>query len=128
MDAADIRAAAQRAREFTHTIGERSFTLRAPTRTELRETIRAHGLMSASGDVLALPLLCHYLLLRGLVGWAGVRVCDLGYSTDTAPLPWSADAVQVLADAQPDWADAMGSALLAKSQARTAEAEADAKN
>lgn len=128
MDAADIRAAAQRAREFTHAIGERVFTLRAPTRTELRETIRAHGLMSAAGDVMALPLLNHYLLLRGLVGWVGVRLCDLGFSADTAPLPWSADAVAVLLDAQPEWADQMGAALLTRSQQRTAAAEADAKN
>ena len=127
--AQELRAAALKAREFTHAIGERVFTLRTPTRHEVRQTLHQHKLLDEGGRVLVLQLLEHHLLLAGLVGWTGVRVRDvLPASGDAAPLPWSADAVELYLDAQPDDADALGSVLFARASARTAALEADANN
>lgn len=129
MDAlAELRAKALAAREFTHTIGECVFTLRTPTRTEVREVARAHGLLREDADATTLPLLQHYLLLGGIVGWTGVRESHLLAGGSAAPLPWSTDAVALLLDAQPAWDDAMGARLLASTQARSDAIEADAKN
>jgi hypothetical protein len=131
MDAlADLKARALRAREFTHGIGECQFTLRTPTRTEVREVTRARGLLNFDTDALALPLLRQYLLLSALVGWTGVRVSDVLRAEPAArdPLPWSADAVSLLLDAQPDWADELGGVLLEQLHQRTASVDADAKN
>jgi hypothetical protein len=129
MDAlADLKARALKAREFTHTIGECEFTLRTPTRTEVRELTHERGLLREEADAMVLPLLQHYLLLRGIVGWTGVRFHHVLADAGRDPLPWSADSVAMLLDAQPAWSDAMGAALLASTQTRAEGIEADAKN
>ena len=131
MDAlAELKARALKAREFTHTIGECEFTLRTPTRTEVREVTRARGLMHFDTDALALPLLRYYLLLGALVGWSGVRVLHVLREEPAArdPLPWSPDAVPLLLDAQPNWADALGGVLLEQLHQRAGSVDEDAKN
>lgn len=125
----DLKARALKAREFTHSIGECEFTLRIPTRTEVREVARKRGLMQFDEDALAVPLLRHYLLLTALVAWAGVRVSHvLPGDAATDPVPWSTDAVGLLLDSQPDWADELGVALLYRLDRRAESADADAKN
>jgi hypothetical protein len=129
MDAlAELKEKAQRAREFTYQAGECEFTLRTPTRTEVREVTHAHGLLTGQNDAMVLPLLQTYLLQRGLVAWTGVRLRDLIPDAGTEPVGWSADTVQMLIDAQPELADKMGAALLARTQLRAEAIEADAKN
>lgn len=130
MDARDLKARALKAREFSHTIGECEFTLRTPTRTEVREVTRARGLMHFDTDSLALPLLRQYLLLSALVGWTGVRVLHVLPDDLEArdPLPWSGDAVSLLLDAQADWADELGNVLLARLHQRAGSVDEDAKN
>ena len=126
---ARLEAAALKAREITHTIGERIYTLRIPTRTDVRECVYSHGL-SRGGvvDAMALPLLRHYLLLDGLVGWTGVRERDAVHGGESAPLPWSRRAVVLVMDQLPNDAEALGKALLAEADRRTEAIEADAKN
>lgn len=127
--AQELRAAALKAREFTHTIGERTFTLRTPTRHDVRQTLHEHRLLDEGGRILVLQLLQYQLLRAGLIGWTGVRVHDVvPDSADAAPLPWSADAVDLYLDAQPDDADALGAELFARAGTRNAGLEADAKN
>lgn len=126
---AELRDAALKAREFTLERGERVFTLRTPTRHEVRQTLHEHKLLDAGGRVLVLQLLQYQLARAGLVGWAGVRVRDvLPGSEDAAPLPWSAATVDIYLDAQPDDADAIGAELFARASVRSAAIEDDAKN
>lgn len=128
-DAADLRAKRDKALEFEHVDGERRLTLRAPTRTEMREAMHRNDLLAGSESGLVFTLLQHYLLLRHIVGWQGVRLRDvLPGSTDPAPLPWSAEAVALYLDANPEHEGTMGSELIARSQARNQKLEEDAKN
>lgn len=129
MDAlAELKAAARKALEFTHEIGECTFTLLTPTRTQVRECLHRHGLQARDGDALLLALLQRHLLQQHLVGWTGVRHLHVLPDAGTAPLPWQPDAVPLLLDAQPDWADALGAALLASMAGRQQRLEADAGN
>lgn len=128
MDLAELRQRAQEARQFEVAVGDCSFTLRTPTRLELRELLLQRGLDPAAGSSMVLPLLQQYLLLRFVVGWTGVRESHVLPEAGSAPLPWSAEAVALVLDAQPDWADTLGAALLASVAERGARIEAEAKN
>lgn len=128
-DAADLRTRRDKALEFQHVDGERSLTLRVPTRTELREAMLRNNLLGRGENALVLALLQHYLLQRHVVGWQGVRMRDvLPGSADTAPLPWSAEAVALYLDANPEHEAALGTELLARAQTRNQKLEEDAKN
>jgi hypothetical protein len=94
----------------------------------VRETLHERGLMARQEDPLTLPLLRHYLLLRGLVGWAGVRLAHLFEDGGTAPVPCSPDAVAAYLDANPAHADELGDALFSAAVLRGERIEADAKN
>ena len=131
MDAlADIKARALKAREFVHAIGDCTFTLRTPTRQELRQVAYEHNLRELDGAELG--LLQYHLTVRHVVGWVGVRVHHLmpdATAADAgAPVPASPDTVALLLDAQPEWADALGGELLARVKLRNDALEEDAKN
>lgn len=128
MDLAELKAAALAARQFQAAIGECSFTLRTPTRLELRELLRRHAIEPDTDSPVVMSLLRHYLVHAFLVGWMGVRNCHIVADAGTDPLPWSADAVPLLMDAQPDWADTLGRALMEAVAERAQRIEADAKN
>ena len=134
MDAADLRARALKAREFTHTIGDRTVTLRVPTRVEVRQAAHERRLLERGGSIMALQLLQHALLLQGIVGWTGLRERDvlpasvIAMPGDDAPLPWSEAVVALYLDAQPDDADVLGAELFARANLRKAAIETDAKN
>lgn len=129
MDLADIKAQARKAREFTHPIGDKAFTILTPTKTELRACVFEHKLFAdGAGQALAGQLLMHHLLRSALIGWTGVRESDVLPGAGSAPLPWSADAADAYLDANPDDADALGAAMLAKTRLRNDAIEEDAKN
>ena len=78
--------------------------------------------------MLVIQLLQHQLALRGIVGWTGVRERDIVPGGGDAPIPWSADAVALYLDAQPDDADALGALLFERASLRNQAIEDDAKN
>lgn len=131
MDAlADIKARAIKAREFAHVIGDCTFTLLTPTRQELRQVAYEHGLRALDGPELA--LLQYHLTVRHVVGWTGVRVRhlmpDVVAADAGSPVPASPDTVALLLDAQPEWADQLGTELLARVRLRNEALAEDAKN
>lgn len=129
MDAIErLEAAALKAREFEHTIGERTYTVRMPTRTEVRECLHEHGLLKGGGSPTAPLLFDTYLLRRAVVGWMGVRESDAVPGGDRAPLPWSERAVALVLEARTADADALSAALNARIAARDAAIAEDAKN
>lgn len=130
-DADDIKARALKAREFTHAIGECSFTLRAPSRHEVRQVAHEQGLREL--DSAELALLQHHLLVRYLPAWTGVRLRHLlppGAPTPDSgnPVPCNAESVGLLLDANPEWADELGSLLLGRVRLRNQAIEVDEKN
>ena len=128
MDLAELKARAQAARQFTVPIGECVFSLRTPTRLELREALLRHSIDPRDQSALQMAVLQSYLLHGFLVGWTGVRDADVVPDAGTAPLPWSPDAVPLLLDARPDWGDTLGAALMDAVHQRATRIEADAKN
>jgi hypothetical protein len=128
MDATELAAAARKALEFDHEIGECSFRLLTPTRTQLRECAYRHQLDLSAGDKVAQALLQRYLLNTHLIGWTGVRNLHVLPDAGTDPLPWTREAVGLLLDAQPDWADQLGNQLLLRHGQRNAAIEEQAGN
>lgn len=128
MDATQLAAAARKALEFTHEIGECTFTLLTPTRMQVRECAYRNKLQFGDGGEVVLALLQRHLLDRHLIGWTGVRHLHVLPQAGADPLAWSRDAVPMLLDAQPDWADVLGSALLARMGQRGADIDDQAGN
>lgn len=129
-DIDSLREQALKAREFQIEHGQCTYTLRTPTRQEVRAAVRAERLdvSEAGASMLAVSLLQDALVRRCLVGWTGVRASHVAPVADSAPLPWSPEAVDLWADANPDAADALGLKLLARINERRDRLEADAKN
>jgi hypothetical protein len=122
-----LREAALKAREYEQEIGKCTFRLRIPTRQEVRAAVRAEKLDSTDGGIV-LALLQHTLLRQAIVGWIGVRACHVAPVEDQAPLPWSAEAVELWLEANPDAADKLGASLLSHLNQRTDRLDAEAKN
>ena len=127
MELAALQQESRKAREFQHEIGECRFTLRTPTRLEIRQCMHRHGLDPSGAGGVMMSLLQQYLLDDHLVAWTGVRELHI-VGDSSAPLPWSADLVRLLMDSQPEWADELGAKLLASVATRGARLGADAKN
>lgn len=131
MDAlADLKDRALKAREFVHAIADCTFTLRTPSRHEMRQVAHQHGLRELDGPELG--LLQYHLVVAHMAGWTGVRVSHLmpdAQGADAAtPVPMAPDAVALLLDAQPEWADQLGTAMLVRVRVRNQALEADEKN
>lgn len=124
----DIRARAIAARTFTHSIGPCKFKLVTPTRHDLRRIASQHGLSSLEGDAMAMPMLYRYVLESALVGWGGVLNGHAVPGEEQTPLPWSAEAVGVVLDNNPDWEDELGAVVVARANVRGQQLEDAEKN
>jgi hypothetical protein len=124
-------AAARAAREFTHALsGGAVLTLRVPTAHELELLLaeaRPQG-ADAAGAVRA----WRRVLEQAIVGWQGVVEADLVPTAAVEPAPavaFNAALVPLLLDALPPGGEVeIRNALLARIEARSARAEAAAKN
>jgi hypothetical protein len=125
MDAAALAAAARKALEFEHSIGECTFRLLTPSRTQVRECAYRHKLNLSDDNGAVLALLQRY---THLLGWTGVRNLHVLPDAGTDPLPWSRETLPLVLDAKPAWADALGAKLLARMGQRDADIEEQAGN
>lgn len=124
-----LEEAARKAREFTHTSGERVLTLRKPTQAEAIAIANRHGLGSALRNGTGAWLWLRYQLEEAIVGWTGVRERDLVPGGDSAPVSWSPRAVRLLLDNMPEEESQQLAALVTeKTKERQAAIEADAGN
>lgn len=132
MELADLKRFALAAREFSHSVGDpaRQISLRVPTQHQIDLAARRSGLSSLSDDQAANVVLSRSLLLLGVVGWSGITVGDVlpGNAQSAEPLPWEAGAVELLLDAQPEWAQEMYEALIEQLLSRKALKDTAAKN
>jgi hypothetical protein len=81
-------------------------------------------------DQAAIVVLQRALLVAAVVGWVGVCVGDVlqGHANATDALDWDATAVELLLDAQPEWAEALGNALLDRMAQRREDRDTAKKN
>ena len=135
MDITELARQALAQREFTAQVGagqtQRQITLRLPTHYESMLAATRAGAYSgdAKQDRLASQIkLQRELLIVAIVGWSGVQVCDVLGTDEADPLEYSADAVVLLLDAQPEWEAELGAELLAKLAARRLKKDTAAKN
>lgn len=130
---ADLRRAFDAAREFTLYVGpddatpRRSLTLRLPTEHEVRVASLRAGVRTMS-DPAALALLERQLLVQSVVGWAGMRRCDLLPHEPADALEFHPGAVELLLDAQPEWFKQPAGELLERISARAQQRDAAAGN
>lgn len=131
MDLAELKRLSLAARESTHTVGGRSFTLRVPTRHETTVAVRLNSAASG-GDEAALYVIARRALLdAAVVGWAGVLVSDLlpaGAPEAESAYPHEPGAVPILLDAQPAWAAELSDKLVELLAARNTLQDSAAKN
>lgn len=134
MDLADLKRYATAAREFSVPVGAadspRHITLRLPTQHEIVLAARRSGLHGVAEDAAAHVVLQRTLLLCSMVAWSGVVVGDVlaAHAQGTDVLEWSPDAAALLLDAQPEWEQDLGSALMQRMAERKATKDTAAKN
>ena len=135
MELADLKRFALAAREFSLAVGDPArhpachVSLRIPTQHEVDVAAR-RSVVGAGDDQAAHVVLSRSLLLLGVVGWSGVTVGDvLPDSAEAADvLPYEPGAVELLLDAQPEWAQAMYTALIDRMVKRKEAKDTAAKN
>lgn len=129
MDLADIQYRARAQREFTVACDHASFTLRRPYPYEVALAERRSRETAATPGA-SLIALERELLRSAVVGWEDVRVSDVLEQPPEPdePLAWHADAVELLLNAQPQWAARLGSELFDRLATAREAQEAAAKN
>lgn len=130
MDVNDLKRRAQALRDQTVAVGPedapRRITLRRPTRFEARlAAVRCGVATGTDGGNLRME---RELLQNAVVAWAGVQVGDVLANASTEPLEHHPDAVALLLDAQPDWADVLTAALFTAMLGDERASEEPAKN
>ena len=128
MDFDDIKRQQLAARQFSVKAGHATFTLQIPTEFEKRLSY-----LTESGgrkfDSVTMIKVQRSMLLRAIVGWAGVQVKDAlpDFSGDDA-FAFEAGAAEVLMDAQTEWEEALSTALFERITSDKAAKDTAAKN
>lgn len=132
MDLADIRRAANAAREYTQPFSdgqgtEITFTLRVPSSHELDCLTAAHSLRTRIEAVVRSR---RATLEAAIVGWSGAKVGDVlrGHKHGTEEFLFEPGAAVTLLDERPDVAEALWAPLERRLEERATQAEATAKN
>ena len=132
MDAADLRRPALAARQFSVQVSDGvSLTLVDLTRLQMRlALLEAIGAGQAQRMDSAAQLRYRRLeLLRAVAGWSGVRDRHIAPQAPAdEPVPFDADLVELLLDAQPEWEDTLSAALGQRAHARAEALDTAAKN
>lgn len=116
MDLGVLRAAAEKARRFTHELEGRTFELVLPTQFAIDCLGAEHK---------PFPRFQRRLVLEALRGWSGLRTTDLGApELPDEPLPFSAETAELLLDERGDWEEKLCDAIAARSKARRETIEA----
>lgn len=111
MDLNELKRKVQAARRFTVEVEGRHLVLQRPSDFELQMAGAKAGLSGGKSDA---RLMWERLVLCGaLVDWSGVVASDFGIHGDDTPMPFDAEAVPLLLDAQPEWAQTLSLALFA---------------
>lgn len=116
MDLEQIRAAAERARRFTHTIGDRQYDCVTPTQFEVDLLTQEHRTFAR---------VQRHLVLAALRGWRGVSTADMRLpDLDDEPLPFSRELAALLFDERSDIEAALADEISSRVKARREALEA----
>lgn len=103
MELDQIERIARASREFTDSHDGVTVTIRIPTRHETRAALAQSSSATPEGRLVEAQ---RSLLLKAIVAWSGVLVRHLVPDVpEETPVDHAPLAVQILLDAQPDWAD-----------------------
>lgn len=103
MQDAELKAAAERARRFTHEIDGRRFELVTPTQFAVQRIIE---------DARTPGRTQRAIVLGALRGWSNLSTSDLRVAEiNVEPLIYSADAAVLLLDERPDWEEALADVI-----------------
>lgn len=130
MDKHDIRRKALATRECTEEVAPGvHITLRLPTRQEVAVAAARAGVHTPGNETAGLVVMQRDLLLAAVIGWGqGVQLRHLLPDEAADPLPFDADLVPLLLDAQPEWEDKLRDRFVTERAARMARLEAAKKN
>lgn len=124
---ARLEAAALKAREYEHTIGDRTYVLRVPVPLDLFEVAHRRG-VAQRASLLMTALTRRYVLEAAVIGWTGVRERDLIDGGASDPVPWSPRAVVLLLNQRAQDASELEAELFRRHDERAAAIEADRGN
>lgn len=130
MDKHDIRRKALAAREVTEEVAPGvHINLRLPTRQEVAVAAARAGVHTPGNETAGLVLMQRELMQAAVVGWGqGVKLSHLLPGEADDPLPFDADLVPLLLDAQPRWDDKLRERFVSERNARNARLEDAEKN
>lgn len=130
MDKHDIRRKALAAREVTEEVAPGvHINLRLPTRQEVAVAAARAGVHTAGNETAGLVIMQRELMLAAVVGWGqGVKLTHLLPDEAADVLPFDADLVPLLLDAQPEWESRLQARFVAERIKRTAMLEDAEKN
>ncbi len=134
MDLADLKRYATAAREFSVAVGPqdqpRNITLRMPTAHELMLVALRSRVKDVHDPSTANHVLQRNLLHSGVVAWSGVCVGDVlpDHAQASDVLPCEPDAVLLWLDANPEWENELGTALMKRLSDRVVQRDTAAKN
>ena len=129
MELDDIKRHALAARQFQVVHGEGTFTLTIPTKLQA-SIAHAASVDRYEGTPRAQPIqFRRELLVVALTTWSGVTLHDVLPDAEVdEPLEYSAGAVDLLLDANPDLSDVLLNALLLRMHQRSQALDTAAKN
>lgn len=130
MDKHDIRRKALAAREVTEEVAPGvHINLRLPTRQEVAVSAARAGVHTPGNETAGLVIMQRDLMLAAVVGWGlGVKLNHLLPGEAPEVLPFDADLVPLLLDAQPEWETKLQARFVSERLRRTAMLEAAEKN
>ena len=125
MDAADFKRKLDAARTFDVTEGGVTLRVRLPTETMMRACVASlHG---KSGGV-PVAELQPLVMSRAVIGWSGVRPCDLKPGAPETPLEFDAVLLEDVFDRWPDLYDRAYTELMQRYGERLQRLESERKN
>lgn len=125
MDAADLKRKLAARREFDVSQGGVTLVIRLPTETVMRACV------ASMRNTDALSELQRPVMERSVVGWRGIRACDLdleGEGLPETPVEFDASLLEEVFDRWPDLYDRAYSQVMDRYNARLDRLEAERKN
>lgn len=128
MDLDNLRKRAAEARRFDVPIDGVVVTLEIPTRHASKLAYSRAGMVEGDNSATTMIRWTRSVLLLSVVGWVGVAERHVLPDGGDEPVPFSADAVDLVLDARPEWEEELASAVLDRLAQRRAIEDTAAKN
>jgi hypothetical protein len=128
MDLDNLRRRAVAARRFDVPIDGVVVTLEIPTRHASKLAYSRAGMVEGDNSATTMIRWTRAVLVMAVAGWSGVTERHVLPDGGDEPVPFSADAVDLVLDARPEWEEALAAAVLDRLAQRRAIEDTAAKN